>query len=236
MVTKAFIRGGATTLIAGPFGEGYAPRLQSGVEPMRYAVPAALLLLTLTLPANAAEVAVSRFHTAESLGAAAPGPIAVRAGAGLEADSLEARAWVDAVAAALSRQGFTVVPEASRVALVSLDRVRVEGDRARGGSGVSVGIGVGSGGHYGGWGRGGGGIDLGVGLGLLLGGRPRASYATTLAVTIEDAAGAHAWEGRAEATVREPSRKDDPRTLADEMAGKLFAGFPGESGATIGAR
>jgi hypothetical protein len=203
---------------------------------MRHLFPAALLL-ALAAPASAADVAVSRFHTAESLAAAAPGSIAVRAGAGLEAGSLEARAWTDAVSEALTRQGFTVVPDAPRVALVSLDRVRVEEGRGGAHSGVSVGVGVGSGGdYYGGYGRHRGGVGLGVGLGFQLGGKPRPPYATTLSVTIEDAAGAHAWEGRAETTARTRSRSDDLRALANEMAGKLFAGFPGESGATIGAR
>lgn len=204
---------------------------------MRLAIPAALLI-ALAVPATAADVAVTRFHTADSLAAATAGPIAVRAGAGFEAGSLEARTWTDAVAAALARQGFTVVADAPRVARVSLDRVRVESDRARSNSGVSVGVGVGSGGrYYGGYGhRGGGGVNLGIGLGFLLGGGPREVYATTLGVAIEDSAGTRAWEGRAEATVRAPSKNDDPRKLADEMAGKLLAGFPGESGATIGAR
>ena len=77
---------------------------------------AVLASLSLAAPAAATDVAVTRFHTAESLGQAAPGPIAVRAGAGMEAGTLETQIWLDAVAAALTNQGFLVVPEAARVA------------------------------------------------------------------------------------------------------------------------
>ena len=55
-------------------------------------------------------------------------------------------------------------------------------------------------------------------------------------MTIRDAAGAPAWEGRAEAAPRARSEEARARALADEMAGALFSGFPGESGATIGGR
>lgn len=202
---------------------------------------AAVAALAVAAPAAAAdaEVEVTRFHTAQSLGGAAPGPIAVRAGAGLDGDSLQAQAWTNAVAAALVRQGFTVVADAPRVAVVSLEQVRSENARARSNTGVSVGVGVGSGGgYYGGYGRrGGSGVNLGLGLGFLFGGtKSGEALETTLAVNIEDAAGVRAWEGRAEAAPRARSKDAEPRRLAAEMADKLFAGFPGESGATIGAR
>ncbi|MFA9201132.1 MAG: hypothetical protein ACEQR8_08090 [Cypionkella sp.] len=184
-------------------------------------------------PAAASEVAVTRFHTADSLAGAAPGPIAVRAGAGLVAGTLEAQVWLDAVAAALTRQGFTVVPTAARVAEVSLEQQRLERRRGRGGSGVSVGVGVGSGGGW--YGRRSG-VDLGVGVGFGFGGGAADALDTRLAVAIEDAAGRRAWEGRAEAAPRAGSKEAQARPLAAEMAGRLFSGFPGESGATIGAR
>jgi hypothetical protein len=158
---------------------------------MRFLLPIAVLALA-AAPAFAADIAVTRFHTPASLATAAPGPIAVRAGAGLAPDSLEARVWTDAVAAALVRQGFTVVADAPRVAEVSLEQAVVADSRPRERSGVSVGVGVGS--------------------------------------------GAHLWEGRAETTLRTSSRKADPHALASEMAERLFSGFPGESGATIGTR
>jgi hypothetical protein len=195
-----------------------------------------LAVLALAVPAAATEVAVTRFHTAESLGAAAPGPIAVRAGAGLEAGTLETQIWLDAVAAALTRQGFTVVPDATRVAEVTLDQEIIRSEAARARSGVSVGVGVGSGG--GGWyGRRGSGVDLGVGLGFNLGGnRSGEVLDSQLAVTIVGPDGKHAWEGRAEASPRAKSKDAQTRALANEMAQRLFSGFPGESGATIAAR
>ena len=195
-----------------------------------------LVALGLAVPASAAEVEVTRFHTGQSLGQAAPGPIAVRAGAGLVAGSLETQIWLDAVAAALSRQGFTVVADAPRVAEVSLDQAVIEGGRGRSSSGVSVGVGVGSGG--GGWYGRRSGVNVGLGVGFQLGGGGRSGEAldSRLAVVIRDPAGAHAWEGRAEAAPRMRSKDADPRRLADEMAHALFSGFPGESGATIGSR
>lgn len=210
---------------------------------MKFTLPlAAVAALAIAAPALATEVAVTRFHTAESLGNAAPGPIAVRAGAGFEAGSLEARTWTDAVAAALVRQGFTVVADAPRVAVVGLDQEPIASARARSNTGVSIGVGVGSGGgyggYYGGYGRHRGGVDVGLGVGFRLGGGNRSgeALASTLSVTIEDSAGVHAWEGRAEAAPAARSKNADPARLAAEMADKLFAGFPGESGATIGAR
>ncbi|MGX7953353.1 DUF4136 domain-containing protein [Tsuneonella sp. HG249] len=196
---------------------------------------AVLSALSLAAPAAAAEVSVTRFHTAESLGAAAPGPIAVRAGAGLEPGSLETQIWLDAVATALTRQGFTVVPDAARVAEVSLDQQMIDSGRDRSNTGVSVGVGVGSGG---GWGyRRRSGVDLGVGVGFNLGGgRSAEALDTRLSVSIENAGGVHAWEGRAEAAPRTRSKDAQTRALAKEMADRLFSGFPGESGATIGAR
>jgi hypothetical protein len=198
---------------------------------------AALSALAIAAPALAeAEVSVTRFHTGESLAAAAPGPIAVRAGAGLQAGTLETQIWLDAVAAALTRQGFTIMPGAVRVAEVSLDQQIVESGRARSNSGVSVGVGVGSGG---GWGyRRRSGVDLGVGVGFNLGGGGRSAEAldTRLSVAIETAGGPHAWEGRAEAAPRARSKDAHTRALAHQMADRLFSGFPGESGATIGAR
>jgi hypothetical protein len=198
---------------------------------------AALSAIAVATPLSAAtDVSVTRFHTSESLGAAAPGPIAVRAGAGLEAGTLETQIWLDAVATALTRQGFIIAPNAARVAEVSLDQQLVRDAPSRSRTGVSVGVGVGSGG---GWGyRRRSGVDLGVGVGFNLGGgnRPAEALDTRLSVAIESGGGVHAWEGRAEAAPRARSRDAQTRTLANEMAERLFSGFPGESGATIGAR
>ena len=201
---------------------------------MNKALLPAVVLLSLAVPAGATEVEVTRFHTAQTVAAAAPGPIAVRAGAGLDAGSLETQVWLDAVAGALARQGFTVVADAPRVAEVTLDQEVVQRERSRSGSGVSVGVGAGSGGGW--YGRRSG-VNLGLGIGFQLGGKHAGERLdSTLGVNIVDASGAHLWEGRAEAAPKNRSKDADPRRLANEMAGDLFSGFPGESGATIGAR
>lgn len=193
-----------------------------------------LAALALAVPAAANDVAVTRFHTAESLSAAAPGPISVRAGAGLEAGTLQSQIWLDAVAAALVRQGFTIVPDAARVAEVTLDQEVVRSEAARSRSGVSIGVGAGSGGGW--YGRSSG-IGLGVGVGFNLGGKRSGEVLDSrLAVTIVGPDGKHAWEGRADASPRATSKDAESRPLATEMADRLFSGFPGESGATIGAR
>ncbi len=202
---------------------------------MKKALLPAAILLSLAVPAAAAaDVEVTRFHSAQTVGAAAPGPIAVRAGQGLAAGTFESQIWLAAVAASLTRQGFTVVADAPRVAEVSLDQVVLENQRARSGSGVSVGVGVGSGGGY--YGRRSG-VNLGLGLGFLLGGnKSRDTLDSTLGVNIVDTAGTHLWEGRAQARPGSRSKDAEPRRLAAEMADALFSGFPGESGATTGAR
>ena len=196
------------------------------------AIPA----LALSVPALATEVEVTRFHTPDSLSQAAPGPVMVRAVEGLDANSLESRVWLDAVSRQLERQGFTVVAEAPRVVEVSLEQNVVERSARRGsGTGVSVGVGVGSGGGY--YGRRSG-TNVGLGVGFSLGGnRSGERLDSRLSVALEDAAtGARIWEGRAEAAPRERSKDADPDRLAEEMASALFAGFPGESGATIAVR
>ena len=95
-------------------------------------------------------------------------------------------------------------------------------------------FGAGSGGGW--YGRSSG-IGLGVGVGFNLGGKRSGEVLDSrLAVTIVGPDGKHAWEGRADASPRATSKDAESRPLATEMADKLFSGFPGESGATIGAR
>jgi hypothetical protein len=205
------------------------------VRTMKKAILPVALLLAVAAPAAAAtDVEVTRFHTAETVSAAAPGLIAVRAGPGMVANSLETRVWLDAVAAALTREGFTVVADAPRVAEVTLDQAVVKSAAARSRSGVSIGVGAGSGGGW--YGRRSG-VNLGLGVGFQIGGKHAGERLdSTLGVTILDAGGAHLWEGRAAAAPKNRSKDADPHRLAGEMAGALFSGFPGESGATIGAR
>lgn len=195
-------------------------------------------LAAVAAPAVAIEVAVTRFHTPATVAQAAPGPIAVRAAAGLGSGRLADQQWLNAVAAALTRAGYTVVADAPRVAEVTLDQQVIPGGAGRSGSGVSVGVGAGTssgrGWYGGGWG---GGVAVGIDLTSLFGKKKsNDTLASTLRVTIADAAGAHLWEGRAEATPRVGSKDAAPAALASEMADALIAGFPGESGATIAVR
>lgn len=201
------------------------------IKPALFAIPALMLSPALAEPVAAAEVEVTRFHTPESLAGAQPGPIALITGNGFEGSDLEARAWLDAVGAALAEQGFTIDPAATRVARVTLTQKTFKDDPSSSKSGVSVGVGVGSGGGY--YGRGSG-VNLGLGLGFLLGGKKsRERLITTLEVVFEDAAGTHLWEGRAQTNLKASAKDAQPAKLAPEMAEALFSGFPGESGATI---
>lgn len=192
--------------------------------------------------AAAAPVEVTRFHTADTLRQLGPGWVEVVAAPGLDAQSLETRALLDAVERELGTQGIRTTAEGNvtRVAEVRLTRDLVEGRSARrgGGSSVSVGIGTGWGGGYGGYGgyRRHGGTRVGVGVGVgfpISGGRSSGGDVDTeLSVRIKDkATGAALWEGRANL---QTSRRaaDDPETAA-RLAHALFAGFPGKSGETI---
>ena len=194
-------------------------------------------LLASAVVLAAAPVEVTRFHTPETLARLGPGPVEVVASGGIDAQSLETRTLLDAVAGELAAQGLSAqgVASASRIAEVRLTRDAVEGSNYRrgGGSSVSVGVGVGSGG---GWYRRHGGTRVGVGVGVgfpLSGGRSRGGEVDSeLSVTIRDkATGAPLWEGRS--NLRTSRRAaDDPET-ASRLAQALFAGFPGTSGATI---
>jgi hypothetical protein len=158
--------------------------------------------------------------------------VTVRAVGDLNPGDLASRVWLDAVSRQLERLGYTVAADAPRVVEVSLRQETLRRDAARPRSGVSVGVGVGSGGGYF------GGSGVGLGLGFHIGGKHAGEVRDSeLSVTIADAAsGQHLWEGRAQAAPREGSKDAAPARLADEMASALFAGFPGESGETIGAR
>jgi hypothetical protein len=194
----------------------------------------ALLLGSAAIAADPVEV--TRFHTAETLARLGPGPVEVVAAPGIDAGSLESRAWLDAVARELSAQGFAAGPgSAARVAEVRLTRDVVEGgDYRRGGSSVSVGVGVGSG-WGGGWRRHGGshvGVGVGVGFPIAGGSRRGDAVESELSVTIRDkASGAALWEGRS--NVRTSRRNADRPEVAARLAAALFAGFPGTSGQTI---
>ncbi|MCA1662270.1 MAG: DUF4136 domain-containing protein [Novosphingobium sp.] len=195
------------------------------------------VLLSAAAASAAAPVEVTRFHTPQTLAQLGPGAVEVVAAPGLDAQSLETRAMLDAVARELSAQGLSAqgVASAARIAEVRLTRDAVEGgDYGRGG-GSSVSVGV-SGGSGGGWygRRGGTHVGVGVGIGFPVGGGGSrgGEVDSELSVTIRDkASGAPLWEGRS--NLRTSRRAaDDPET-AEKLAHALFSGFPGQSGATI---
>lgn len=199
---------------------------------MRLPLFLALPVLLLAAPAVAAEkIEVTRFHTPETLTRLGPGAVEVVAAPGIDAGSLETRAWLDAVARELAAQGIAGGSDrALRVAEVRLSRELLEG-RASGRSGSSVSVGVGAG--SGGWRRSGTSVGLGVGLGFPLGGsKDRVAVENELAVTIRDrASGESLWEGRS--ILRTGKRDADSPETAARLAKALFAGFPGRSGETI---
>ena len=200
---------------------------------MRNAIFTVAALYALASPAlAAAPVEVTRFHTPATLAQLGPGWVEVVPAAGIDARSLETRAWLDAVARELAAQGLaasTPQPSVGRIAEVRLTRDAVPGSERRGGgSSVSVGIGGGGGGWHG------GGVGFGVGLGFPLGGGKSrgGDVESELSVTIRDkASGAALWEGRS--NVRTAQRDADRPETADRLAHALFSGFPGKSGATI---
>ena len=194
-------------------------------------------LIAMTSPAlAAAPVEVTRFHTPATLAQLGPGWVEVVPAAGIDAQSLETRAWLDAVARELAAQGFAASapqPGVGRIAEVRLTRDVVPGSERRGGgSSVSIGVGGGSGG---GWHRGGSSVGLGVGFGFPLGGGAKArggDVESQLSVTIRDkTSGAPLWEGRS--SLRTAQRDADRPETASRLAHALFTGFPGKSGQTI---
>ena len=198
-------------------------------------LPFAALLAVSAPVLAAAPVEVTRFHTPATLAQLGPGWVEVVPAAGIDARSLQTRAWLDAVARELAAQGFAASapqPGVARIAEVRLTREVVPGSERRGGgSSVSVGIGGGGGG---GWYGGGSHVGVGVGLGFPLGGgRSRGGdVESELSVTIRDkASGASLWEGRS--ALRTAQREADKPETAARLAHALFAGFPGKSGETI---
>ena len=193
-------------------------------------------LIAMTSPAlAAAPVEVTRFHTPATLAQLGPGWVEVVPAPGIDAQSHETRAWLDAVARELTAQGLAASapqPGVGRIAEVRLTRNVVPGSERRGGgSSVSIGIGGGSGG---GWRRGGSSVGLGVGFGFPLGGGKQrgGNVESELSVTIRDkASGASLWEGHS--NLRTAQREADRPETAARLAHALFAGFPGKSGETI---
>ena len=168
-------------------------------------------------------VQVTRFH-APDVSPLGKGAIAVEPAPGSDPASLEWQAYSAAVTRQLQLLGYTEAKPGGggQVALVSVSRRTIEPVRS---SPVSVGLG-GSTGTYG--------SGLGLGLGINLSPKPAAEVATDLSVSIRDrASGATLWEGRATFVVSSKSPLASTALGAPKMSEALFAGFPGQSGATI---
>ncbi len=189
---------------------------------------ARLFLAALVLaasPALAAPVEVTRFHTPDSITTLGRNTVAVVAAPGTDPNSLETRAWLQAVEAELAALKFgTATPGAAdAVAEVRVEREMQRTERQRGP--VSVGVG----GATGGWNSG-----VGLGLGFNLGGGPKARVHTRLVVTIRSrTTGLSLWEGRADNIENEKAKAASVDQSAPRLAHALFSGFPGTSGATI---
>lgn len=184
-----------------------------------------LALCLVAVPALAAPVEVTRFHTPESLSALGKGAVFVTGAPGTDPASLENAPWLDAVARELGAQGWGIATAgaADRVVEVRVERETLHQERTRGP--VSVGVG----GSTGGWHSG-----FGLGVGFNLGGGPRDRIATRLNVVIRDrVTGRALWEGRAENVEKAGTQPAQAEPAARRMAHALFAGFPGKSGDTI---
>lgn len=184
-----------------------------------------IALLAPSIPALAAPVEVTRFHTPETIVALGRGAVAVVSPQGADPSSLENRVWLEAVQRELAALGFggATPGAADRIAEVRVERQteRTEGRRGP----VSVGVG----GSTGGWHSG-----VGLGVGFNLGGGPKERVLTRLSVTIRDrTSGQSLWEGRAENVEKAKSPLASADKASPRMAKALFAGFPGTSGATI---
>lgn len=153
--------------------------------------------------------------------------VAIATAGDASADSLEFRSYANAVAAALTRAGFSVVEQgrSSQVtAQVAFDRL-TQGPSAQRGNPVSVGVG-GSTGSYGG--------GLGVGIGIDLSGPPKPVVVSRLSVRLVDSATREAvWEGRAETAAKQGTPAAQPGLAAGRLADALFRDYPGRSGETI---
>ncbi len=153
------------------------------------------------------------------------GPIAIVAKDG-DPQSVEFKAYAAAVADALTKQGYNVLPEGQRGIYVA--QISVTSDRRfeRTRSPVSVGLGGGT------WS--GGGVGLGGGISFPIGrGKTREDVATKLMVSIVTREGEGVWEGQALGRDIRTAGTTDLSATATRMANALFTGFPGESGRTI---
>jgi hypothetical protein len=142
----------------------------------------------------------------------------------------EFEAYAAAVADALGKQGYTVLPDGSKSVYVAKIGFRADARQVRERSPFSIGLGGGT------WsGNRGGGIGLGGGVSFPIGrGRQREDVASLLSVKINQREGdLGVWEGRAQSRAIGVVGSSAAARLAPKLATALFTGFPGESGRTI---
>jgi hypothetical protein len=169
-------------------------------------------------------VEVIRYHLGNPI---APGSFAIErnpVGGGTLASDYGLQ--VDAVAAELSRIGFTRVPDGS--ASLYLLEVAVERDQV-GTTRVGPRFGIGLGGGTGGF-RGGG---VGGGISTDLGGSTRALIGTSVTVKLRRRTDQTVtWEGNARTAGTAPRDPAAAEAQAGRLAAALFRDFPGQSGFT----
>lgn len=198
---------------------------------MRFAaltLSAALLAGCATTPINR-PTEVLRYHLGDAQ--VARGAVAIENPPADAPYAVEWRAYADAVAAELTRNGYTVVPGAAQARFVAtVTPQRGTREALERGPSFSLGLGGGSFGHS-------GGVGGGVGV-PISGNKVREIVGTALSVKIAErgSAATMVWEGRAmtEADARLPDAA--PEAAARKLAYALFQGFPGESGRTITVR
>ncbi|HTG38400.1 DUF4136 domain-containing protein [Sphingomonas sp.] len=173
--------------------------------------------------ARTGPVEVIRYHLGEPI---APGTFGIdRDAAGPGTMSSDYGMQVDAVAAELSRIGFTRVPDGAGslyLLEVTMDRQQVGTTR------VGPQIGLGLGGVSGG--RGGG---VGGGLSTQLGGSTRALIGNEMTVKLRRRTDQTVvWEGNARTAGTAPADVGAAQAQAGRLANALFRDFPGQSGFT----
>ncbi len=189
---------------------------------------AAATVLTAGCVAPVGPVEVTRFHAVDQRAELGRGSILVEPADAADANSLEWTGWRTAVEQELQRAGYMVfngseAPVSRQVAIVRVERTRL--DRAAERGPVSVGVG-GSTGNYG--------SGVGLGVGINLGGASKPDTQTTLSVIIRQRGAAqNLWEGRATMQVKQGSTVGETPLAAPKLAGALLQGFPGQSGETI---
>lgn len=143
----------------------------------------------------------------------------------------EYQAYALAVGDALSKQGYTLVPDGSKSVYVAKIGFHTDARPVRERSPFSIGLGGGT------WSgnRGGGGVGLGGGVSFPIGrGRDREDALSLLSVKINQRQGnLGVWEGRAQSRAIGVVGNAVADKLAPKLATALFTGFPGESGRTI---